>query len=100
MQARLQQIRPLRAQDRRRRWDREPRGEAAQQQHDGRRAERRQGDDRAECDGVHDRERQQHAPRADPVDEPALHRRANPRTRRQRPRDSSATANEPVCSRR
>ena len=36
---------------------------------------------------MHDGERQQHAARADPVDEPALHRRADAGARGERPGD-------------
>ena len=57
VQARLEQVGPHRAQHGRRRRDREAADEAAQQQHDGRRAELGEADDRAERDGVHERER-------------------------------------------
>ena len=48
-----------------------------------------------------ERERDEHAPLAEAVDEPALDRRADPRTpAASPPATTPATANEPVCSRR
>ena len=64
------------------------------------RAELGEADDRAQRDGVDDRDGQQHPPRAEPVDEPALDRRADRRAGASEPDTAPATANEPVCSRR
>ena len=95
MQPRFEQVGPHRAQDRRGRRDREAGDEAAEDEGEGRRAEFGETDDPAQRDGMHDRQREQHAARADPVDEPTLQRRTDARARRQGPGDQAGDRERP-----
>ena len=103
MQLRLvaQQRRPHRAQDRRRRRDREPGQEAARDEHAGRQRRPRCSPRSAPSAArVDEAERDQHAPLAERVDEPPLDRRADAGARGQRSRDNAGDRERPALGRR
>ena len=92
-----QERRPHRAQHRRRRRDREAGQEAARDEHAGRqRRPRRSRTISAERGAVDQAERDQDAPLAERVDEPALHRRADACACGQRARDDAGDRERPA----